>query len=329
MTHFAPSDQKISAESSKSLSIVICTYNRASKLKLLLKDLQEQLEGLDVNDIEIIVVDNNSVDNTEEIASKFKVQYKKETEQGCSSARNAGIKVASGHLIAFLDDDIRLNSVWLSEVYKVAKSKPRLVAYGGKITPDWQTEIPSWLNLEPPFEILQAIFPSHSYGDKERRYPFYFGNRKIFNPLSANLIVSRDLFSELGLFRTDLGIRGKERGACEDTELCWRILAAGYMVKYFPQINVYHPVGSDRINKDFVKHWYFVAGKTLSWIKLNGLNHLEPNLNISRFSEIIRSTLKLNAYLVGWLVTLFAKRHIHFWFTCQICKCLGELRALK
>ncbi len=329
MPHFAPSDQKISAESTKSLTIVICTYNRAEQLKLVLRDFQEQIEDLDASDIEIIVVDNNSSDRTAELVDKFAVRYIKETEQGSSPARNAGIKAATGHMIAFVDDDIRLNSVWLAEVYKLAKSKPRMVAYGGKVTPDWQTEIPQWLNLEPPFEIIQSIFPSHNYGDKERKYPFYFGNRKIFNPISANLIVSRDLFAELGLFRTDLGIHGKERGACEDTELCWRILGAGYPVKYFPQVNVYHPVGPDRMNKAFVKNWYYVVGKTLTWIKLHGLNHLSPDTKFSRFSEAIKSILKLAAYIVGWLVTLAYKRHVHFWFSCQIAKCLGELKALR
>ncbi len=332
MSPFTPSDQKISSESSKSLSIVICTYNRAAQLKMVLRDLSDQLEDLSAaerDDLEIIVVDNNSSDNTSEIAAKFGISYIKELEQGSSPARNSGIKNAKGNLIAFIDDDIRLNSVWLTEVYKLASKKPSMVAYGGKVTPDWQTEIPKWLNLEPPFEIIQSIFPSHSYGDRERHYPFYFGNRKIFNPISANLMISRDLFVELGLFRTDLGIHGKERGACEDTELCWRILAAKYPVKYFPQANVYHPVGPDRINKRFVKNWYFVVGRTLTWMKLHGLNHLNSGEEVTKICEGIKSVLKLAAYTVGWLVTLITKRHIHFWFSCQIAKCFGELQALK
>jgi len=297
---------------------------------MVLKDLNEQFEDLgSPEDLEIILVDNNSSDNTSEVAAKFSVRYVKELEQGSSAARNRGIKEAQGNLIAFIDDDIRLNSVWLAEVYKLAATKPRLTAYGGKVTPDWQTEIPEWLNLDPPFEIIQSIFPSHNYGERERLYPFYFGNRKIFNPISANLMITRDLFVELGLFRSDLGIHGKQRGACEDTELCWRILAAKYPVKYFPAANVYHPVGPERVDKRFVKNWYFVVGRTITWMKLNGLNHLNKNETVTKFSEAFKSSLKLTAYLVGWLVTLAYKRHIHFWFSCQIAKCCGELRALR
>ncbi len=332
MSPFTPSDQKICAEHSKSLSIVICTYNRAPQLKMVLKDLSDQLEDLSPEqrqDLEIIVIDNNSSDNSAEITAKFNVRYIKELEQGSSPARNRGIKEAGGNLIAFVDDDIRLNSIWLAEVYKLASTKPISVAYGGKVTPDWQTEIPAWLNLDPPFEIIQSIFPSHSYGERERSYPFYFGNRKIFNPISANLMITRDLFCKLGLFRTDLGIHGKERGACEDTELCWRILAAKYPVKYFPSANVYHPVGPDRVDKRFVKNWYYVVGRTLTWMKLHGLNHLNSSEVVTKLSEAFKSSLKLAAYTVGWLVTLAYKRHVHFWFTCQISKCLGELRALR
>ncbi len=330
MTHFVPSDQKISTSSNKALSIVVCTYNRASQLKILLRDLIEQRTNLEQeDDIEIIVVDNNSSDETAELLSKQSgIVYLREEQQGSSFARNTGVKAASGHLIAFIDDDIRLNSKWLAEVYKLAITKPVLVAYGGKVTPDWEAELPPWLNLEAPFEIMQAIFPSHNYGDREHRYPFYFGNRKILNPICANLMVTRDIFAELGLFRTDLGLHGRQRGACEDTELCWRILAKAYPVKYFPKANVYHPVGLDRLNKSFVTNWYYVLGRTLLWMRLQGLNHLEADLRTNRFCETIKTLLKLLAYSAAWLLTIFDRRpHVHFWFTCKIYKCLGELRV--
>ncbi len=332
MTIFVPSDQRISNESSKALSIIICTYNRASKLKMLLRDLKDQLEDLNEEQIqqtEIIVVDNNSSDNTLMMLKEHnELIALEELQQGSSYARNTGIKSAKGNLIVFIDDDIRLNSKWLSEVFKLAATQPRLSCYGGKVTPDWETEIPRWLNLEPPFEIIQSIFPSHSYGDKERRYPFFFGNRKIFNPIAANLMVSRDLFVELGLFRTDLGISGKKRGTCEDTELCWRILAAGYPVKYFPQANVYHPVGPDRVDKRFVKNWYHMVGRTLTWMKLQGLNHIKPELKINKFRELLKSSAKLFFFSLGWICSLFARQHVHFWFTVHIYKTLGELEAL-
>src|SRR5687767_9568917 len=92
-------------------SIVIATYNRAADLA----ETLQSLSNLDVADSwEVVVVDNNSPDNTKEtvlkVATNFPVElrYIFEKEQGRSAALNAGIRDAKGEIIVVTDDDVRV-----------------------------------------------------------------------------------------------------------------------------------------------------------------------------------------------------------------------------
>ena len=83
------------------LSVIIPLYNAEIYIKEALDSLLAQ-KGID---IEIIVVDDESQDNSAEIVKKYPVHYYKKTNGGASSARNYGLKHASGKYIMFLDAD--------------------------------------------------------------------------------------------------------------------------------------------------------------------------------------------------------------------------------
>ena len=85
------------------LSIIICTYNRVNFLKLCVDSILDQIQGNE--NIELIVIDNNSNDNTPEFLQKYitkQLIYFLEKKQGLSYARNKGIQVAKGKNLAFL-----------------------------------------------------------------------------------------------------------------------------------------------------------------------------------------------------------------------------------
>src|SRR5215510_14520334 len=97
-------------------SVIIATYNRAEEL---VKTL-ESLKNLESNGPwEVIIVDNNSSDNTREVVlervDSFPVplRYVSETEQGRSAALNAGIHASQGEILAITDDDVRVDPKWL------------------------------------------------------------------------------------------------------------------------------------------------------------------------------------------------------------------------
>jgi glycosyltransferase involved in cell wall biosynthesis len=85
------------------VSVIISTYNRARYLRQSIESALSQ----DYPNLEVIVVDNGSIDNTPEILASFenKIRCLKEEKKGISAARNKGLRAAQGEFIAFLDDD--------------------------------------------------------------------------------------------------------------------------------------------------------------------------------------------------------------------------------
>jgi glucosyl-dolichyl phosphate glucuronosyltransferase len=354
----------------KALSIIICTYNRKEELKKVLLEIFKQfkeyaLSSNDVkkviNDVELIIIDNNSSDETgsmvfnlisQEANGNLDLRYFIELEQGSSVARNRGINESKGNVLAFLDDDILLDPEWFSTCYEMVINKPKKIVRGARIIPLWSSELPEWLNLEAPFEIIQSCFPSHDYGSTEKNYPFYLdketnededfnflgplGNklqslesrfkRKISNPISACFLASKDVFEQVGNFRQDLGIQGATRGACEDTELFWRILANNIEIKYSPQLKVFHPIPPQRMTKKFVLDWYKLLGETITYIQSKNLDHL----NNSKTSSKLSLYIKLNIFRAMFLLSFLLMDPIKsFWFKTQIAKAKGALNFYK
>ena len=131
-------------------SVIIPTYRRASYLSKCLSAVAA-LET-DPETYEIIIIDNNSPDNTHEVFLEFvqanpglQVRYLCEAEQGCSSARNRGVAEARGEILCFLDDDSPPASDWLDTLLEQFND-PQVGCAGGPSILDFQgQEIPLWL----------------------------------------------------------------------------------------------------------------------------------------------------------------------------------------
>ncbi len=127
-------------------SIVICTYNRSDLLALALKTLCQQT--IDPALYEVIVVDNNSTDDTRATVEKFQnrgvtVRYCLETQQGLSHARNRGWREAQGEYVAYTDDDCKLPPQWLTIASEIVQNQ-QPVAFGGPYYPFYLSPKPSW-----------------------------------------------------------------------------------------------------------------------------------------------------------------------------------------
>lgn len=99
-----------------SLSFIIPVFNGESTIKRCLTSIQEL--NYPKNQIEIIVVDNNSTDQTVNIAKQFSVTIISESKQGRSHARNRGANAAQGEFLAFVDCDCVLDKNWANELLK-------------------------------------------------------------------------------------------------------------------------------------------------------------------------------------------------------------------
>lgn len=224
------------------ITVAICTYNRAEYLRLVLEDLASDWAECQLP-IELLVIENNCHDHTAEVVNSFLVRLpiriESEPRQGLAIARNRAIALASGELLLFLDDDVRVKSGWL-RAYQDAFSDSSVLIAGGKIIPIWPEQRPRWCGTDgpPPFS---TIVPHVDLGDE----PLDISDIDIV-PVTANLGFRMSAFAALGGFREDLGTVGGE-----DIELISRGLALYGSVRYVPAAVVDHPVYQSRLSLGF------------------------------------------------------------------------------
>lgn len=242
------------------ISIIICTYNRVEKLKLVIEDILGDQSNDSIN-YELLVVDNNSQDSTKEYIGEFtkqfpqKVRYLFEEKQGLSNARNCGIKEARGKWICFTDDDVRLDNNWLTAIASAIKYYPQMAAYGGRIKPKWIADPPEWFIREGKYAMGGGAIVSRDLGDTVCN----MNERKVC-PIGANMGFRNDVFDKVGLFHPDFGKKGDAHGLGDDVEFCRRVKDAGYEILYLPDSIVWHEVDVDRLQVPILKQFYFELG---------------------------------------------------------------------
>lgn len=207
---------------------------------------------------ELIIVDNNSKDDTPGVVNEFSVssglnlRYVFEEKQGLSHARNRGIQEARGDIVVFTDDDVTVDSSWLYQLASAFEGT-EFIAAGGKTLPLWHNSKPRWYSEEMR-DDLRGVFVHFDLGDERgvaTRAPF-----------GANMAFRRTAFCKYGLFRTDLGRCGEILTSGEETEFFRRLMNANETVQYVPSAIVYHPVAPERLQKSYVQSVFYNAGRS-------------------------------------------------------------------
>jgi glycosyltransferase involved in cell wall biosynthesis len=234
-------------------SIVIATYNRAA----LLEDTLESLSHLEPGSPwEVIVVDNNSPDNTREVVEAaaptypVPLRYAFEREQGRSAALNCGFRIAEGEIIVTTDDDVRVQPDWLNRI-ETGLDSLRCDYVGGRVVPMWESQPPHWLPRTNG--QLWAVIALLDYGAE----PIKFGKRV---PLGVNMAMRREAIERAGGFDTRIGRKAGTLLGQEVREWCLRAHAAGLVGYYVPDMVVEHLIPSDRLNKEYFRRWFYWRG---------------------------------------------------------------------
>lgn len=199
------------------LSILVCTYNRVQLLMRCLNALAKQ--SIPSDQYEIIVVDNNSSDSTEEDVAQFiathptlSVRYAKESNQGLSHARNHGLQLANGQYIAYLDDDAIAVATWAEKIVNDFNTPtPTPLAVGGPAEPFFDSPPPPWFPLE-----LERRY----WGDTAGFLP---AHRARYGFGGLNMAFPRSILERYGGFSTELGVIGNRTRMGEETDLFFKI----------------------------------------------------------------------------------------------------------
>ena len=276
------------------LSLIICTRDRCEKLAQCL----ESVRGLGFErQWELIVVDNGSADRTvaivEDFARTFWVptRYVFEPSPGLGNARNAGLKIACGEILAFTDDDCYPASDFLQHIWS-AFSDPGLGYISGRITLHDPADFPITVNVS----TTPLIFAPRSF--------IHVGAVQ-----GANIAFRREVLLEIGGFDPLFG--AGSLFAAEDLDAAARASAAGWKGEYRPEVVVSHHHGRKAADAARLKKSYGIGA---------GAYHMKLLLRGRKFSWFVRSLtevdrrFKLSKIMVLW-EPVGAAKYAYFYVT--------------
>lgn len=234
------------------ISIILATYNRCESLKNTLNSFLS-LDDNEGVDWELLVIDNNSTDDTKSLVEKFsnishgQIRYIREERNGKSYALNAGLKAALGDIFAFTDDDVTFEPFWLKNILKNF-ADPKTMCLTGKITPVYPKTLPSWYS-----EKCSSVMGNVDSSPTKTTVNYVTG---------ANMAMRNEVFRKIGQFNISTQLIN------EDTFLSQQITNHGFSIVYDPEIEVYHYFQPEKMTKAYFKKWYWLSGLSIS-----ALNH--------------------------------------------------------
>jgi len=235
------------------VTAIICTWNRAS----LLRETLTCFERLDVPpalDWEVIVVDNNSTDDTSSVLDAFngRLPLRKafEGQPGKSRAANLAVRMATGDLLLWTDDDVRVSAGWLRAYADAAVAHPDASWLGGPVEPWFASEPPTWIarNIASLWEPYALV--DHGAND---------------GPLHQQAIVGANFGLRAAVarefpFNERIGPTGHAALRGEETELLGRLRRAGLHGWWVGDARVKHYISAERLTYKYIAHWYTGLG---------------------------------------------------------------------
>ena len=266
------------------VSIIVCTYNRAPLLRETLASMQAMTVPPDCA-VEIILVDNNSTDDTQAVITEFArdgripIVALTEKRQGKSFALNTALARAQGDVLALTDDDVLTPADWLARVVDDFRTRDVTFVFG-KVLPRWSQPPPPEL-LTPQAQDIWGPLALVDYGDTPAAYAADNTGQRL--PIGANLAFSRAALVAVGGWRTDLGKVNNTLISGEDHEIFLRLRRRGLYAGYYdPELTVRHFVPAQRLTRRYFRRWFFWRGKTQALM----LDDLYPHLDMSRVPHL-------------------------------------------
>jgi GT2 family glycosyltransferase len=210
------------------VSVIVCTFNRSRQIEQALAPIAQSAVHANLS-VEIIVVDNNSRDDTRAAvagaarASAIPVRYEFEPAQGLSFARNRGLKAAKGSIIAFTDDDCVVDPGWISALWGEFAADPDVSVAGGRVD--------LYARDDQPVSI-RRFAERVRYADAAQIYGLIMG---------CNMAIRRGVAERIGGFDPAFG--GSKGVVADDIEFVYRALKQGLGILYTPKALVLHHHG--------------------------------------------------------------------------------------
>jgi GT2 family glycosyltransferase len=250
-----------SADADVSVTVIVCSRDRAAELSGCLRSLQRLRHPA----LELLVVDNAPSDGqTKRLVTQLarndpRLRYVCEPRPGLSCARNRGLREARGEVVAFTDDDVRVDPLWLAGLLRGFRRTSDVACVTGLVASS-SLEHPAeqyfdgrvwWSSSCDPRVFRAARGPGDS-----RLHPYAAG---VFGT-GANIAFKADVIRGLGGFDESLGAGSPTAGG-EDLDAFVRVLTAGYALSYEPAALAWH---EHRVDAEQLQTQMYGYGKGLS-----------------------------------------------------------------
>ena len=231
-----------------SVSVIICAYteDRWDQLIKAIESIQQQT--LPVTELIVVIDYNSSLFIRLQQSNNNIVLLENREKKGLSGARNTGIAVATGDVIAFLDDDAIAAPNWLE--FLIKHFGENVLGVGGAVLPMWESKKPPWF----PDEFYWTVGCTY-LGMPETARP-------IRNPMGGAMFFRREIFTKVGNFRYGLGRLNALPLGCEETELCIRAKQHWPQSNfiYEPRAIIYHYIPVHRANFTYFRSRCYSEG---------------------------------------------------------------------
>lgn len=280
------------------VSVIICCYNSANRLKETIKHLAAQEVSKEIP-WEIIIVNNNSTDNTRSVGLAEIKRYPNldsrfiiidELKPGLSNARHKGVETAKYDYIIFCDDDNWLGKDYVETAFQILTKTPDVGACGGQSGAISDIEFPDW------FDDYKAGYAVGKQGTttgdiSQRKYLWGSG-------LAFRKSLYIRAFEKLPSLLTDR--KGSELSSGGDSEICMRFLLIGYRLFYSDELVFKHFIESSRLTITYRNKLF--DGFSNSQRILQIYIRLITLTSLSRFRcslTLIKSFVKLLLHFIG------------------------------
>jgi GT2 family glycosyltransferase len=218
---------------------------------------------------QVIVVDNNSDDETPNLIQRFPVHFLTERRIGMCWARNRGLEEAQGEIIAFTDADCVVSATWLREL--VAGFDTEYIGgVGGTI-----------VKLDEPGRIRRA---ARDLAIGQQREPQHLPMFHAPYIVTANAAYQADVLRQIDGFDPQFFSGG-------DVDIAWRVQIAGYKLKLVRGAIVYH--ASRSTWREYFRQFYqYGLGHALLFKKYRQYTHQKVLINVYPFRELLRLCLR-------------------------------------
>jgi GT2 family glycosyltransferase len=230
------------------LTVLICTHNRARLLGRAIDSLNAAHRP--AGGAQLLVAANHCCDGTHALLQSYvdapgdrlPLRWIEEPTSGKSNALNFALPQVDTALVAFVDDDHRVDADYLVAVCQAAERHPEADLFCGRILPDWDGTEPPWVHDTGPYRIYPLPVPRFDQGDTPLELT---SNQAV--PGGGNLFLRTPWARRIGPFATDMGPTGHDLGGAEDLDWVLRAMGLGARLRYVPDVLQFHYVDAARL----------------------------------------------------------------------------------